>query len=130
MVTYSEEDVRRFTEQQNRNRAIAIGEKPAHIPADAVEAGQEVSVLHKAIKDLCVSLGWQYFYNQPHKRSTATKGQPDFIIAASRGRTYYVEAKAGTGRLSEDQQCVKEQLEANGHILHVVRSMSEFKELI
>lgn len=93
-----------------------------------VSEGEEAK-LHRQIWDECTRHGWLVFHGAMSKRTHRTKGEPDFIICADKGRTIYVECKTKTGKLSPDQAAVGFHLESLGHEFHVVRSLSQFLEL-
>ena len=86
--------------------------------------------LHRLIIAECTRRGWDPFHASTHKRSTLTRGAPDFIIAASEGRTFYIEVKLPGGKLREEQRKVAFNLSKNGHEPYLVTSFDEFLEVI
>lgn len=86
--------------------------------------------LHNAIIDECRRRGWVFFHGSMAERTSRTLGEPDFQIAGEGGRTWYVECKSRIGKLSPAQRNMKAHLEKLGHAYHVVRSFSEFLEVI
>lgn len=108
---------------QLRN-AYALGVQP---PPDACEQESE---LHAAIIDYCREERIVCLHGSMAHRTFRLKGEPDFILAMPKGRTVYVEAKTRTGKLTPDQAAVKHVLEMNGHTYWLVRSFSEFLELV
>lgn len=73
---------------------------------------------------------WKAFYGTTARATGRTLGEPDIICAADRGRTFYIELKTKTGKLSTDQQAVHAHLRKLGHEVFVVRSLQEFKEIV
>lgn len=97
------------------------------VPVDAVE---DESELHNNIIEHCKSKGWQYLHGSMAHRTFRTVGECDFVLMASEGRTFYVEVKTKTGKLSVDQQGFIAQARKNGHAVHVVRSFQDFLEVV
>ncbi|MGE0588925.1 MAG: VRR-NUC domain-containing protein [Cyclobacteriaceae bacterium] len=58
--------------------------------------------------------------------STTRKGYPD-ITAIMNGRTLAIEVKIGKDKMSQAQQCVKEEIEASGGIYFIAKSFDEFE---
>jgi hypothetical protein len=81
--------------------------------------------LHEKIFAECRRRGWVVFHGSMAERTHRTAGEPDFIIAKP-GGTLYVEAKSRTGKLTPAQAAMRAHLDANGHVMHVVRSFEEF----
>lgn len=94
-------------------------------PAAEREAG-----LHSEIMAECVRRGWKAFHGSMIHVSRRTPSEPDFTIAADRGRTFYVECKSKDGKLSVGQQAVFAQLRKLGHEPLLVRSLEEFKRFV
>ena len=92
----------------------------------AATAVEDESKLHYEIMDFCRDRGWQFFHGAMCERTHRTEGEPDFIILANAGQKYLVECKSKNGKLSPAQQAVKHHAERNGHVIHIVHSMSEF----
>ena len=102
--------------------------QPALIPTD----DELESDLHEMI------MGWcrrqyppvPYIHSRMDKKSTATKGSPDFILLLPAGKTLLVECKTKDGALSDDQVAFASAAEAVGHKVHIVRDYPRFVELI
>jgi len=65
--------------------------------------------------------------------STATHrtlGEPDFVIIADNGRVFFIECKTRVGKLSPAQLAMKHHAEMLGTIIHMVRTMDEFRQVI
>ena len=86
--------------------------------------------LHQQIKDHCKSKGWKAHYCRMDKPTTCGVGDPDFIIAADKGRTFYIEAKTKTGKLTEAQMAAAAWLRKLGHEYHIVRSYQQFVSVV
>lgn len=100
--------------------------------ADAV-LGKAVEIegdLHDEIIADLRALGWPYAHNRMDKKSTAGNGVTDFIIAGSRGRTFWIECKARGKKRSPDQQAFAAQLERFGHVPYLCKSIEEFREIV
>ncbi len=110
----------------NRKVSKAVVEIAAG-PVDAVENEGD---LHDEIMDELRSLGWAYAHNRMDKKSTAGNGVTDFIIAASRGRTFWIECKSRTGKRTTAQLGFAAQLERFGHVAYLCKSIAEFREII
>lgn len=96
-------------------------------PADGVEVESE---LHLAIVDECRRRGWQALHGSMAHRTHRTEGEPDFVILASGGRHFLVEAKSKTGKVSAEQAAFAAGAKKNGHTVHVVRSIEEFLRVV
>lgn len=86
--------------------------------------------LHDEIIGELRALGWPYAHNRMDKKSTAGNGVTDFIIAGSRGRTFWIECKARGKKRSPAQQAFAAQLERFGHVAHLCQSIEEFREIV
>lgn len=86
--------------------------------------------LHARILGYCMDRKWIAFHCSMAHKSYATVGQPDFIIAADRGRTFFIECKSSAGKLRPEQAAIVRQAELLGHKVHVVRNFKSFTELV
>ncbi len=86
--------------------------------------------LHNAIMDECRARGWIFLHGSMAERTHRTAGEPDFIILASGGRTFFVECKSATGKLSPDQQAMRSHAAKLGHTIHIIRSTEEFLKAV
>lgn len=93
------------------------------VPENAVTVEKD---LHYDIIEECKRRGWPYVHSRMDKVSTQSPGIPDFVIAASGGRTFWVEAKTKTGKQSTEQRGFEMMLNRVNHCYAVVRSMEEF----
>jgi VRR-NUC domain-containing protein len=87
------------------------------------------NVLQRQFANWCLDKGYRHVWHGTHKRSTANRGCPDFIIAA-KGTTFWIEFKRPGEDLSPDQSVFKKELEKNGVIMYVVYSAFEAIALI
>lgn len=60
----------------------------------------------------------------------APAGTPDFIVAARKGRTYWIEMKAADGKQSEAQIVCQSRLEKAGHTYIVLNSVNTINEFV
>lgn len=103
------------------------------LPAPARSAGKvetREADLHDQILAECRRRGWLVIHSRMDKPSTVQIGSPDFVVAADRGRTFYIEAKARTGKLRPEQRAWLAWASRLGHRAAVVRTLPEFIELI
>jgi len=97
------------------------------VPEDAVELEDG---LQESIIAYCHSKGWWCLWSRMDLKTTVPLGTPDIVVFADMGKVIIVEAKTKNGKLRPEQLGVKLKLEGSGHIVHVVRSMSEFMAAI
>ena len=86
--------------------------------------------LHSAIAAYCKQNQLLAFHGSMAHRTFRTEGEPDFVILVPQGKVLLVECKTKTGKLSTEQQGVAMWAERLGHRVHVVRSMTEFEQVI
>ena len=105
------------------------GKKPVKI-VDAAPPETRESALHERIIAVCRANGWIYRRDRMDMKTSGTIGWPDFTILASAGRTFLIECKTAKGKLTTQQAGLAMKAESLGHTVHVVRSMSEFYNII
>lgn len=98
------------------------------IPVNFGDACEVESKLHQDIRDECARRGWIALHGSMAHRAMRTPGEWDFVIVADQGRTFFVEAKTRTGKLTVEQAAMKHWAENLGHKPMVVRSLAEFVE--
>lgn len=99
--------------------------------SNASHCGHDLeSELREEILAECQRRGWIVFSNATHVRSTATVGQPDLIVLAHTGKTYLVELKSKTGKLTPEQASLFAWAAKLGHKISLVRSLSDFITLV
>ena len=87
--------------------------------------------LHTKIEEhLQQHLRWYYVHSRTDKPTTQNVGVPDFIIAAPRGVTLWIEVKRKGGKLDADQNITRHLLKGLDHTHEVVFSMEEFYEIV
>lgn len=119
----TESEYQQFVMRQNAKK---LGDVPTeHEAYDGPE-----SDLHDEIIDFCRSRGWIYLHGSMAERSHRTLGEPDFVIAADNGRTFYIEVKNKNGKMSPEQLSMMAHLLKLGHTHATVRSMAEFMEVV
>lgn len=96
-------------------------------PDDAVDL--EIEGLHEPILAWCRQHQAAYIRARSDMASTIQKGAPDFTIF-HKGRVFLVECKSKTGKLRPEQIGWAMLAEVNQFKVHVVRSMSEFLEIV
>ena len=116
-----------FAALQARRAAKAA---PAPVPGSSPSAAEREADLHRDIIRECERRGWFYFRSSMAHRTHRTVGEPDFTICLPRGLTLFVECKSRTGKLSAEQQALQCWLAKFGHVVHVVRSIEEFRAVL
>lgn len=96
-------------------------DRPPNAPGPKREAD-----LHEQIREECARRGWPAMHGSMAQRAFRTLGEPDFVIAADHGITYWVECKTRTGKLTAVQAEMIAWLTKLGHRVGVVRSFEEF----
>lgn len=86
--------------------------------------------LHDQILSHLQNEHWLVVHSRMDIPSTVAKGVPDFIILASKGRLIMVECKSKTGKLTPEQMGFKIMAEHLEHTVHIVRSFTEFLEVV
>lgn len=91
--------------------------------------------LHEFIIAECKRRGWIVFHGSMAHQTFRTKGEPDFVILAGETdaawpRTFLIECKTKSTKLSSDQQAIHHWAKTLGHVIHVVRSEQEFLDVI
>ena len=115
----------RFT-QQEYNAFLARNRKPLP-PSEGVSKEAE---LHEAILNEVRRRGWISFHSRMDKPSTATIGQPDFVILSDGGRVILVECKTKTGKLRPEQAALHAWAAKLGYEVHVIRSLEDFISIL
>lgn len=100
---------------------------PKNVPLR--EAVELEGGLHEEIEAECRRRGWAYVHSRMDAPTTTARGVPDFVIAASQGRTLWIECKSRTGKQTPEQLGFALQCELQGHVVHVVRSLADFMEI-
>jgi hypothetical protein len=98
-------------------------------PAKRPDAEKLEGDLHDKILAECDRRLWYPIHSRMDRPTTNGKGVCDFIIAADKGQTFYIECKSATGKLSGDQQIFITWMKRLGHPVHVVTSFQQFLEL-
>lgn len=121
MVTYSRLDV--------INHEARLARKSASNPADAPELE---SKLRQDIDKYCKAQWpqWGIIAARTDKRSTIAEGVHDLTVFANGGRVFTLELKSKTGKPSLEQVGWAKRMEMLGHKVHIIRSMSEFLEIV
>lgn len=115
------------TYQARFEHAVAEVERVARAHA---EAGRETGPggLHDQISAYCRAQfpPWKFIHARTDQRSTIEAGAPDFVIMAPDGRTFLIECKTKTSKLTTEQLGWALQARALGHTVHCVRSFQDF----
>ena len=101
--------------------AVVVNDEP-------IASGRELELHNQIIRE-CRRRGWVYVHSNPTKKATNQPGTPDFIIYGPAGYVLSVECKTATGRLSKEQTNFKREVEALGHVYHIVRSLDHFNQI-
>ena len=102
---------------------------PDRGPSLSIEAERE-DELREAVRKEIVARGWAVFCGTTARRTGRTKGECDLTVAADRGRTFYIEVKTRTGKVTTVQAAVHAHLRRLGHAVHVIRSVDQFREAV
>lgn len=86
--------------------------------------------LHRLIEMDLKSRRWLYVHSRTDQPTTTQKGVPDFIVFSGLGKVLFVEVKTRTGKLSTEQRVWQYCAEIAGYEYHIVRSLSEWMQLI
>ena len=86
--------------------------------------------LQNEIIKCCQSNQWPIFRGSMAHRTFRNVGEPDFHVIIPWNQHLMIECKSRKGKLTTEQLGVKMQLEMVGCPVHVVRSLSEFLELV
>jgi len=91
---------------------------------------EQEKTLHRSIIEYCDAKGWPYLHGSMAHRTRRTAGEPDFVILARNGITFFVECKTAIGRLTPEQERFAARAQAAGHTVHVVRTMDDFLKIV
>lgn len=97
--------------------------------ADKCAAGQE-RALQKQIANWLRLRGFPFVQSRTDKKTTVSKGVPDFICFVPMGVTVCIECKSSVGQLSPSQKSWQADMNKLGHSVYVVRSFKDFHELM
>lgn len=122
MVTRTDEWLRAYQARQYHPETLEqiVGAEEAKLESD----------LHDEIIDECKRRNWIYFHGSMAHRTHRTLNEPDFIILADRGRTFYFEAKREGVKLPPGQLGLKMWAEKLGHPIHTIRSFEAFLRIV
>ena len=101
--------------------------KEDHQPPVKTDTPEIVEQCNFALE--CKHRGWRAVWHATHKRSTANRGCPDFIVGV-RGQTFWIEFKRPGEDLRPYQEAFKKELAQNGIIMHVVYNASQAVQVI
>lgn len=113
-----------FIEMETR---LAKGKPRQPVPADATN---DELALHDEIIAYCKAQRWPYIRARADIASGIAVGSQDFTVFASGGRVFNVECKSRLGKLKPEQAGWALAMKMNGHVVFVVRSMREFREIV
>ena len=110
---------------------VVLEPTPNRLPSPSEAVAKEAK-LHNQILDECKKRGWICFHGSMAHRTFRTEGEPDFVILADKGRTFFIEAKRATkaSKLSPAQRALAHWAKRLGHAIHVVRNVKEFLEIV
>jgi hypothetical protein len=101
----------------------------AEDPHPPVNTGEAEKVMQRNFAAECINRRWRPVWHGMHKRSTANRGCPDFIVGA-RGHTFWIEFKKPGEDLSPDQATFKIELGQNGIPMYTCFSADEAVQVI
>ena len=117
---------REMISRLDRNK-VRAGDCLPSMPEDAAE--REIEDLHHPILQWCKDQGAAYIRARSDMMSTIQRGACDFTIF-HKGRVFLIECKSKTGKMRPEQIGWAMLAERNLFKVHVVRSMSEFMEIV
>jgi hypothetical protein len=101
------------------------------MPKLYAEKGCDVEAdLHRQILEECRRRGWIALHGSMAHSTFRNPGEWDFDVKADGGRSFLIEAKTRTGKLSPDQRAIHAWAAKLGHQVHVVRSFEAFLAVI
>ena len=131
--TIQNEPMPNITRQQYLDHEARVAKgKPKTAPPNAAARETGKGGLHEQIINWCDSQ-WprvKYIHSRTDQKSTVAVGSHDFTLFLHGGTTLCVECKAKGGKLSTEQRIWIHEMALKGHMVHVVFSMEEFKELV
>lgn len=114
--------------QARCDAARKVTRQPVLDPSD--KRDQPESKLHRQIEDECRRRNWYFVHARMDKPTTVSVGTPDFIIAGSRGMTFWIECKAKGRKTKPAQAATQAWLQRDGHRSATVWSFEEFVSFI
>lgn len=116
-----------WTERDVFEHEARVNPKREIVPCQGEAAEAD---LHAKIFDECRRRGWIALHGSMSERSHRTLGEWDFSVLADNGRVFFVEAKTRNGKFRPEQQALHAWANKLGHVVHTVRSIEEFLNLI
>jgi hypothetical protein len=116
-----------FDSYNERRMAESAVRRP--VPTEAQTTPNEKD-LHNKILDYCRVRQWIVFHGSMAHATHRTPGEPDFIILCPRGVTFLIECKSRSGKLTTDQLGIMAWAEKLQHTIHIIRSYTEFLDLL
>lgn len=98
--------------------------------SDNPESYGSEAELQDAIAAECRRRGWPFINPRRDRETTIQAGAPDFVIAASNGRTLWIECKSAIGKQSTEQIGFQMMLNHHGHVYHLCRSFIGFIAIV
>lgn len=99
------------------------------VKVDSDGGEERESDLHEYVAGRCRANGWLFFHGSMAHRTHRTLGEFDFVVAAERGVTLFVECKSKTGKVTPEQQAVIAMASRLGHSASVISSRNEWDAL-
>lgn len=96
----------------------------------ALEPAKREKALHAEILAYCRSNGWMVLHGSMAQATGRTLGEPDFTVLLPKGRIIFVEAKTSHGKLSIAQEAFAARAGFLGHVVHVCRSVTDFRNVV
>jgi len=121
-MRWSQSDLVAYEMRQRHN-----AQRGEAVSATAVPDGQE-GALHEEVLRYCKDRGWICIHSRPDRPSTNAVGTFDCVVLADSGRTYLIELKTRTGKLTLEQAGMQAWALKLGHKAAVCRSLTEFIE--
>ncbi len=107
-----------------------IAKNRGTLDAPPSEGVTDESDLHDRIIAECRRRGYVIVHSRMDRRTTTAVGTTDFVIAADRGRTLWLECKTVKGKLTREQEATIHWLKGLGHVAEVIRSFEAFRAIV
>lgn len=121
---WTDADVAAHNAKKSRSKTLCSAPIPMDYGVD-----KEIP-LHAEIMEECAKRRWIALHSNPTRKTGRVLGEWDFEIYADCGRSFLIEVKTRTGKLSKEQFALHYWAHSLGHTSHIVRSFAEFLEVV
>lgn len=115
--------------------SLGVDQKQATLPPAPTkrihpERSKSEKAIHAEIVAYCRANGWMVLHGSMAQATGRTLGEPDFTVLLPEGRVIFVEAKTKQGKLSPAQEAFAANAGLLGHVVHVCRSVTDFRNVV